>query len=199
MSLRASASEKRRLLCREELRALDDALITAYRQHEDLCTTHPIARGRINRPAIPAAFSESVAAIVLPKLATGVTLCEYGGRRADLIADTAGGGELTFEVKASGVSSWQELKQRDLDASGLIWLDFGRRYVDGKGRLAVHYLPEPSRYEPPRSKLTLDLFLSAASTLDGFVTCTFASLDHAIRSPARLPDANGTPAATPSD
>jgi hypothetical protein len=40
----------------------------------------------------------------------------FGGREAHLTATTVQGDRLRVEVKASGVSSWQELKQRDLDA-----------------------------------------------------------------------------------
>lgn len=170
----------RPLLASAQVRALDDALLAAYRQHEELCLAHPVARGKISRPGIPAAFSESVAALALPTMAEGITTVGFGGRRADLIATTSDGGVLTIEVKASGVSKWQELKQRDLEADGLVWIDFARRYVDGHGPITAYYLPQPSRYELPRRKLTLDVFLSGASGIDGFVSRVFARLDDAI-------------------
>jgi hypothetical protein len=175
------APRRRPLLSSEQLRALDDALLAAYRQHEELCAAHPVARGRISRPGIPSAFSESLAAIVLPAVSAGIVGVEFGGRQADLIAITSAGFQLTIEVKASGVSSWQELKDRDLAADGLLWIDFARRYVDGTGPITAHYLPQPARYTLPRRKLTLELYLSGASELDGFVSRTFGTLADAIR------------------
>lgn len=83
-------------------------------------------------------------------------------------------------MKASGVSSWQELKQRDLAADGLLWIDFARRYVDGVGPITAHFLPQPSQYTLPRRKLTLELYLSGASEIEGFVSRTFGTLDDAI-------------------
>ena len=168
------------MLSGDEVHALDGALLAAYRRHEELCLAHPIARGKISRPGIPAAFSESVAALVLPTLVDRITAIEFGGRAADLIVATADGGQLTIEVKASGVSRWQELKQRDLEADALIWIDFGRRYVDGDGPITAYYLPRPSRYNPPRRKLTLDVFLSGASGIGGFARRTYAKLDDVI-------------------
>jgi hypothetical protein len=171
----------RPLLSYQQVRALDDALLAAYRQHEELCLAHPIARGKISRPGIPAAFSESVAALALPSMAKEISMVGFGGRHADLIATTTDGSVLTIEVKASGVSKWQELKPRDLEADGLVWIDFARRYVDGHGPITAHYLPRPSRYDLPRRKLTLDVFLSGASGIEGFVSRVFARLDDAIR------------------
>lgn len=164
----------------EQVRALDDALLAAYRQHEELCLAHPVARGKISRPGIPAAFSESVAALVLPTMVKEISTVGFGGRHADLVATTTDGGVLTMEVKASGVSRWQELKPRDLEADGLMWIDFARRYVDGSGPITAHFLPRPSRYELPRRKLTLDLFLSGASSIDGFASRLFAGLEDVI-------------------
>ena len=88
------------MLPSEEVRALDDALLAAYRRHQELCVAHPVARGKISRPGIPAAFSESVAALTLPTVAERVTMVGFGGRRADLIATTRDGDVLTVEVKA---------------------------------------------------------------------------------------------------
>lgn len=171
----------RPLLSPEQVHALDDALLAAYRQHEELCRAHPLARGKISRPGIPAAFSESLAAVVLPTMAEGITMVEFGGRRADLLATIVNGSVLTIEVKASGMSRWQELKPRDLQADGLVWIDFARRYVDGHGPITAHYLPRPSRYDLPRRKLTLDVFLSGASDIEGFVSRVFPTLDDAIK------------------
>ncbi len=167
---------------------LDHALLAAYRQHEELCVAHPVARGKISRPGIPAAFSKSVAAFVLPTMAAGITIVEFGGRQADLIATTIDGRRLTVEVKASGVSRWQELKQRDLDADGLLWIDFARRYVDGDGPITAYYLPRPSRYDLPRRKLTLEVFLSGASDIGGFASRTFGTLDDAMGATTGLAD-----------
>jgi len=61
-----------------------------------------------------------------------------------------------------------------------MWIDFARRYVDGDGPITTYYLPRPSRYNPPRRKLTLDVFLSGASGIGGFISRTFAKLDDVI-------------------
>ncbi len=190
-----SAVTTRPLLSGEEIRALDDALLDFYRDHAALCLAHPVAKGRISRPAIPAAFSESFAAFILSMFVAEVATVEFGGRSADLIATTTEGQSLRVEVKASGVSRWQELKPRDLDADGLVWVDFARRYLDQGGPVTIYFLPRPSRYEPPRRKLTLDLFLAGASMIDGFASHTFASLHEAIGIPRNhgLDDRVGPP------
>jgi hypothetical protein len=167
---------RRSLLSAGELLALDEALIDAYRRHRALCETHPIAAGRISRPSIPSAFSESLTALLAPQLLGPGSTAAFGGRACDLLITTGDGRALTAEVKASGVSRFQELKERDLAADSLVWVDFGSRFVDGHGPVTFHHLPRPDRFLAPRRKLTLDVFLRAARELDGFLSILVADL-----------------------
>lgn len=187
----------RPLLTVEQLRALDEALIFAYRQHDELCRLHPVAQHRISRPGIPSSFSESLTAVVLPRLLDPTTSVAFGGRACDLTAITTDGRALSIEVKASGISSFQELKDRDLAADALVWVDFGSRYVEGHGPITFHCLPEPQRYSRPRDKLPLKLFLAGTHEIPGFVSRSFATLNETLdgrmrgakarRAPLRLP------------
>jgi hypothetical protein len=165
---------------------LDAALLAAYRAHAELCRTHPIARGRISRPGIPAVLSESLAAAAAPFFLPAGAVPTFGGSDADLAFELPKGERMLVEVKASGASAFQEIKDRDLIRDALVWIDFGRRYVNGDGPIVVYFLPDPSRYQPPRRKLTLDLFLSGVSGLPGFSSTTFGS-------PGDLPNARTSP------
>lgn len=169
---RSQRGRARRLLSIDQLLALDAALIAAYRDHEELCEAHPVARGRINRPPIPSAFSESLTALLAGTLCGAHTRVAYGGATSDLSVFSPDGRALTVEVKASGVSRFQELKERDLAADALVWVDFGSRYVNGQGSVTFHYLPDPCRYSAPRRKLTLDVFLSAVERFEDFRSIT---------------------------
>ncbi len=175
MPLTSRDAAGRQLLSPEQLCALDTALLYAYSQHRELCRAHPVAKSRIARPSLPSSFSESLAALVLPSLIDEVVAVSFGGRQADLVALTPDK-RLLVEVKASGASSFQELKERDLAADALMWIDFARRYVDGAGSIVAHFLPDPSRYVPPRRKLTLNVFLAAASQFSGFRSLRFESV-----------------------
>jgi hypothetical protein len=167
---------RRSLLSAGELLALDEALIDAYHGHRALCEIHPIAAGRISRPSIPSAFSESLTALLAPQLLGPGSTAAFGGRACDLLITTGDGRALTAEVKASGVSRFQELKERDLAADSLVWVDFGSRFVDGHGPVTFHHLSRPDRFLEPRRKLTLDVFLCAARELDGFLSILVVDL-----------------------
>jgi hypothetical protein len=173
----AGSSSSRRLLSVSELLDLDAALIEAYRKHRTLCKDHPIAQGKISRPAIPSAFSESLTAYFVACFYGDGSSATYGGRASDLLVLTAGGGVRTVEVKASGVSRFQELKERDLAADALVWVDFGSRYVEGHGPVTFHHLPRPRRFAASSRKLTLDVFLRTAPQLDGFQSITVADIE----------------------
>lgn len=185
------ARRLRPLLTVEQLGALDEALIFAYRQHDELCRLHPLAQRRISHPGIPSSFSESLTAVVLPLLLDPATSVAFGGRACDLTAITADGRTLSVEVKASGISSFQELKDRDLAADALVWVDFGSRYVEGHGPITFHCLPEPQRYSRPRDKLPLKLFLAGTHEIPGFVSRSFAPLDEALEGGVGSADARG--------
>ena len=168
----ARGARGRALLSVEQLLALDAALVAAYRDHDALCLAHPVARRHVSRPPIPSAFSESLTALLLgSRYGVGATVA-YGGAGSDLLVFSPGGRAVTVEVKASGVSRFQELKERDLAADALVWVDFGSRYVDGQGSVTFHHLPEPARFAAPRRKLTLDLFLRAVTEFEDFRSIT---------------------------
>ena len=76
----------------------------------------------------------------------------FGGKQADLIVQRPLGDLLLVEVKATGPSEFQEVKARDLAADTLVWVAFGRRYVDARGPTYIYVLPQPSRLEPPRTR-----------------------------------------------
>ena len=147
----------RTLLSFDQLLALDAASIAAYRDHNALCDAHPVARGHISRPSIPSAFSESLTALLGAALYGAGATVAYGRAASDLLVFSPSGCALTVEVKASGVSRFQELKERDLAADALVRVDFGSRYVNGRGPATFHHLPDPVRFAAPRRKLTLDL------------------------------------------
>jgi len=169
---RPQIGRARTLLSIDQLLALDAALIAAYRDHDGLCEAHPVARGRISRPPIPSAFSESLTALLAGTLYGAGTTAAYGGATNDLSVFSPDGRALTVEVKASGVSGFQELKERDLAADALVWVDFGSRYINGQGSVTFHHLPDPGRFAAPRRKLTLDVFLSAVEQFEDFRSIT---------------------------
>jgi hypothetical protein len=174
--LTSRRSRTRTLLSVEQILALDAALIAAYRDHDALCDAHPVARGHVSRPPIPSAFSESLTAFLTGTLyGVGATVA-YGGAASDLLVFSRDGRALTVEVKASGVSRFQELKERDLAADALVWVDFGSRYVNGHGPVTFNHLPRPGRFAAPRRKLTLDVFLSAVEQFEDFRSITVADI-----------------------
>jgi hypothetical protein len=166
----------RRLLSVSELQDLDAALIEAYRMHSKLCETHPIARGKISRPGIPPAFSESLTALLLGSFYGEGATVAYGGKTSDLVLFMEAREARTIEVKASGVSRFQELKERDLAADALVWVDFGARYVAGRGPVTFHHLPNPKRFVAPRRKLTLNEFLRGVGQFEDFQSIAVADI-----------------------
>jgi hypothetical protein len=180
----ADSLSSRQLLSVNALLDLDAALIEAYRKHSTLCETHPIARGQISRPGIPSAFSESLTAHLIAHFQGDNSSATYGGRTSDLLVLAANGDVRTTEVKASGVSRFQELKERDLAADALVWVDFGSRYVEGHGPVTFHHLPKPRRFATTRRKLTLDVFLRSVQQLDGFQSLVVADIRALLRGEA---------------
>jgi hypothetical protein len=162
-----------------EIAALDAALIEAYRLHTQSRERTTIA-ATIARPPIPAALSESIVALAAPLLFGEGATAAYGGREADLVITRANKTRALIEVKATGTSAFQEIKERDLVRDALVWVAFGTRYVEGSGAIEMHVLPEPARYRPVRRKLSLDAFLTGASSLPQFVTHRFETLDELI-------------------
>jgi hypothetical protein len=178
---RKSRISARRLMSAEELLALDLALIEAYASHRALCEVHPVAIGQISRPAIPSAFSESLTALLAAAFYGEGSSAAFGGTASDLVIVSPRGASCSVEVKASGVSRFQELKDRDLAADALVWVDFGARYVLSSGPVTFHHLPQPRRFRAPRRKLTLDVFLRAVGELYGFQSILVTDLRGLLR------------------
>jgi hypothetical protein len=171
----------RKPLNAREILELDAALMEAYRLHAHLRDKYPAA-SHILRPPVPAVLSESLVAVGAEKLFGPDSVAAYGGREADLRV-VRGSSAVLVEVKATGMSAFQEIKQRDLARDYLVWVDFGRRYVDGQGAIDVHLLPDPARFTPPRAKITLTMFLAAAEELPGFETRSFSDLRELVGEP----------------
>ena len=136
----------------------------------------------IPRPPIPAVLSGALVGYAAHWLFRDACVAEFG-RQADLLVRRPHGDQLLVEVKATGASEFQEVKHRDLEADALVWVAFGRRYVDARGPTDIHVLPEPNRFEPPmtrsgtvRRKFELKDFLAAANALSGFSAWRFEDI-----------------------
>jgi hypothetical protein len=172
----------RSLLTVQEILDLDAALMAAYRLHSELRSEIPAA-SFIARPPIPAVLSESIVGYSARWLFRDASVVRFGGTQADLIVHRSLGDQLLIEVKATGVGEFQEVKPRDLSADVLVWVAFGRRYVEALGPIDIYVLPDPSRFEPPttrsgaiKRKFGLTAFLSAANALSGFSAWRFEDI-----------------------
>jgi hypothetical protein len=168
--------EERRILTRQEVIEVDRALSAVYSEYARLRELRPAAR-HIHRPGIPSIFSESLIAGAASAILGEDATAGFGGSAADLRVIRAGKPDLLVEVKASGKHGWQEIKERDLERDFFVWVAFGDRYESGEGPIDVFALPEPSRYRPPRRKLTLPVFLAGASPLPGFRAMRFGGVE----------------------
>jgi hypothetical protein len=169
----------RALLTAQEISDLDAALMAAHRMHGEL-RARISAASFISRPPIPAVLSESLVGYSARWLFGAGCVATFGGSRADLIVRRPLGDQLLIEVKATGLGEFQEVKPRDLAADALVWVAFGRRYVDRRGPTDIYVLSEPSRFEPPttrngavKRKFELKAFLAAANVLSGFAVWRF--------------------------
>lgn len=172
------SNRSRKPLAPSAIAELDAALIEAYRLHAQLRDRYGAA-ALIARPPIPAVLSESLVAAAAEELFGRSSFAEYGGTEADLRI-TCHDRSVLVEVKATGMSAFQEIKARDLARDYLVWVAFGRRYVDGRGPINIHVLPDPAQYRPPRAKIMLPMFLAAAESLPGFRTHRFADLNQLL-------------------
>jgi hypothetical protein len=167
------------LLTAQEILDLDAALMAAYQMHNKLRAENPAAR-LIPRAPIPAVLSESLVGYSARWLFGDACVATFGGTRADLIVRRPLGDRMLVEVKATGSGEFQEVKARDLAADALVWVAFGRRYLDAGGPTDVYVLPQPSRFEPPttrsgaiKRKFSLKVFLATAKALGGFSAWRF--------------------------
>lgn len=167
------------LLSPQEVRELDQALIAVYAETAKLRERYPAAK-RIARPGIPAVFSESLVGHAAPLLFGEGAVADSGGTEADLRIEMPDSKTLLAEVKATGLQQWQEIKERDLARDFFLWVAFGHRYELGEGPIDVYILPSPNRYEPPRPKLTLSVFLADARKLNGFQERRFEDLEQLL-------------------
>jgi hypothetical protein len=137
----------------------------------------------IARPPIPALLSESLVGYSARWLFGNGCVATFGGKKADLIVHSPLGEQQFVEVKATGSGQFQEVKPRDLAADALVWVAFGRRYLDSEGPTVIYVLPKPSRFGPPKTrggdvkrKFDLTTFLVKACVLSGFSVWRFKDI-----------------------
>jgi hypothetical protein len=124
---------------------LDEALREAFRAIAALRKTHPMAK-YVKFPSIPTLFSESLVICAVAKLFGASWRAQFGGRACDIALESDSGERRAVEVKATGVHEFQELKAKDLRADALVWICFGRRFLDVPEPVRVLILDNPGRH-----------------------------------------------------
>ncbi len=155
MSVKISMPKK--LLTKDELCELDGKLIEIYGFLGDMRSRSAVAR-LIHLPSVPAEFSESLTIHCTERFFGNGWKAKFGGRLCDVVLEKAGE-RRTVEVKATGQTSFQELKAKDLSADFIVWIHFGERYINGSGKLQVYILRSPSKYIRNPLRLKLHEFL----------------------------------------
>ncbi len=141
------------LLTKNDLLDLDTRLIEIYGFLRELRTRSAIT-SLIHLPSVPSEFSESLTIHCANRFFGRGWQAEFGGRLCDVIL-RKGEERRTVEVKATGQTSFQELKAKDLAADFITWIHFSTRYVNGTGGLQIYILGNPGNYihKPLRLKL----------------------------------------------
>jgi|WetSurMetagenome_2_1015567.scaffolds.fasta_scaffold619950_1 hypothetical protein len=145
------------LLTKNDLLELDSKLIEIYGFFGELRSKSAIAR-LIHLPSVPAEFSESLTIHCSERFFGAGWKAKFGGRLCDVILEKTGE-RRTVEVKATGQTSFQELKAKDLAADFIVWIHFGERYINGSGKLQVYILRSPNQYIHNPLRLKLHEFL----------------------------------------
>jgi hypothetical protein len=119
---------------------------------------------RLKKPQLPPVLSESLALYLLERKEILEHLRDYsftfGYRQGDPdIIATSGENEIRIEVKATGDKAFQYFSEKDLLADFLVWIHFGRYFLDtGTEGFEVYILEQPRKYEneyPKSRKITL--------------------------------------------
>ncbi len=145
------------LLSKNDLVELDNKLIEIYGFLRELRSKSSIAR-LIHLPSVPAELSESLTIHCANRFFGQGWRAEFGGRLCDVILEKPGERK-TVEVKATGQTSFQELKAKDLSADFITWIHFGERYINGTGKLQIYILGNPGKYIHKPLRLKLHEFL----------------------------------------
>lgn len=116
---------------------------------------------RIQYPKIPPRLSESIVCHLIRDHSLladlNVSNVSLGGSLADIVARTPEHESLRIEVKATGLSAFQEFGRKDILADVLIWLYFGRSFVvDDSLRVDAYVIRSPSAFFADRTKITLN-------------------------------------------
>jgi hypothetical protein len=159
------------LLTKAELLELDNFLIEAYTLFREIRARSSVGH-LVHYPSVPAAFSESLT-IHCVEYFFGEKWTAKIGKTSDVILEKLGE-YCTVEVKSTGQTNFQELKQKDLAADFLVWMHFGDRYINGSGKLWIYILKNPGEYFKKSLRLKLRDFLRYT---EGSINLTFIEVE----------------------
>jgi hypothetical protein len=106
-------------------------------------------------PRLPAALSESIAALSVESVfGTGSAPCRPG-KLNDLGVERNGRGLLLIAVKGTGPSRWISVTATDLAADCLLWVDYGDRLVKRTENVWLWIFDRPVKTWAGTGRLTL--------------------------------------------
>lgn len=141
----------RKPLTPQEIIELDQALIEVFALHRALKNRISTAC-YIKFPQIPAILAESFVIVTASKIFGAEWKATFGSSVSDVQLSNAAGQTRRVEVKSTASHEFQELKPKDLLADTLVWLRFGKRFLEGYGTIQIVILDNPGMYilEPVR-------------------------------------------------
>jgi hypothetical protein len=129
----------------QEIIELDRALIEAFASHQALKRRIPAAR-HIKFSQLPAILAESFVIAGAGRIFGPEWKAGIGRPLSDVQLSDPTGRTRRVEVKSTGHHGFQELKDKDLLADTLVWVNFGRRYHNGHGAVQIVILDNPGKY-----------------------------------------------------
>lgn len=121
-------------LDKSEIRCLDSLYLDCYSHVASLKRAHAVAGKWLVAPRFPSALSESIAAQLVPRLFGNNSRPARGPGLQDLMVLPS---KTSLAVKGTGPSRWISLTGTDLEAEGLIWIDYSRRLTLGAATIDV--------------------------------------------------------------
>ena len=135
----------RKPLTPQEVLDLDQALIEAFASHQAIKRRVPAAR-HIKFPQVPAVLGESFVIATASKLFGPDWKASFGGPLCDVRLVGSTGQTRRVEVKSTARHGFQEFKAKDLSADTLVWIHFGKRFLEGCGALQIVILDNPGKH-----------------------------------------------------
>ena len=148
------------LLSKGQVRELIRMMRNLFRYHAELRERNPLG-DLIQYPKIPPFLSESLVVLLIQSgFVSHIKNARLGnGRESDVLAESLAGEHLTVEVKATGVSAFMMLTEKDCDANYIFWLHFDDFFVNHEKSTIEVYSFQPHKLGLKPNRIRVDQHL----------------------------------------